>query len=95
MHRADARRRFAEARVGRMATIRTDRTPDLVPVVFAVDGDLVYSAVDPKPKTARVAPRTYWRRFPAVAQPVLNDAFVPAHRCGAVPEFHRVPSCDA
>jgi len=53
MDKADARRRFADARVGRMATIRTDRTPDLVPVVFAVEGDLVYSAVDPKPKTAR------------------------------------------
>ena len=36
-----------------MATIRADRTPDLVPIVFAVDGDLVYSAVDPKPKTAK------------------------------------------
>jgi len=53
MDKTDARRRFADARVGRMATIRTDRTPDLVPVVFAVEGDLVYLAVDPKPKTAR------------------------------------------
>lgn len=53
MDQADARERFAAARVGRMATIRANRTPDLVPVVFAVDGDLVYSAVDPKPKTAR------------------------------------------
>ena len=53
MDKTDARRRFADARVGRMATIRADRTPDLVPVVFAVEGDLVYSAVDPKPKTAR------------------------------------------
>jgi len=53
MDQADARERFATARVGRMATIRANRTPDLVPIVFAVDGDLVYSAVDPKPKTAR------------------------------------------
>jgi PPOX class probable F420-dependent enzyme len=53
MHQGEARRRFESARVGRMATIRADRTPDLVPIVFAVDGDLVYSAVDPKPKTTR------------------------------------------
>ena len=24
-----------------------------------------------------------------------DDAFVPDYRCGAVPAFHRVPSCDA
>lgn len=53
MDEADARRRFSAARVGRMATIRADHTPDLVPIVFAVEGDVVYSAVDPKPKTAR------------------------------------------
>ena len=53
MDEADARERFAGARVGRMATIATNRTPDLVPVVFALEGDLVYSAVDPKPKSAR------------------------------------------
>ncbi len=53
MDQGEARRRFESARVGRMATIRADRTPDLVPIVFAVDGDLVYSAVDPKPKTAK------------------------------------------
>ena len=53
MDRAEARRRFAGARVGRMATVRADRMPDLVPIVFAVEGDIVYSSVDPKPKTAR------------------------------------------
>ena len=53
MDRAEARRRFTDARVARMATIRADRTPDLVPIVFAVEGDLVYSSVDPKPKTTR------------------------------------------
>ena len=53
MHQGEARRRFSDARVGRMATIRADRTPDLVPIVFAMEGDLVYSAVDPKPKTAK------------------------------------------
>jgi hypothetical protein len=28
-------------------------------------------------------------------EPVLCDAFVPDYRCGAVPDFNRVPSCDA
>lgn len=27
--------------------------------------------------------------------PVRMTAVVPAHRCGAVPDFHRVPSYDA
>ena len=53
MDQGEARRRFAGGRVGRMATVRADRTPDLVPIVFAVEDDLVYSSVDPKPKTAR------------------------------------------
>ena len=53
MNKGEVRRRFAAARIGRMATITASRTPDLVPIVFAVDGDHVYSAVDPKPKTHR------------------------------------------
>jgi len=31
------------------------------------------------------------RRFPAIS-PVLMTIFVPAHRCGAVPDSHRIPS---
>jgi len=34
---------------------------------------------------------TYWPSLPG-AFPVLLTAVVPAHRCGTVPEFHRVPS---
>ncbi len=45
-----ARERFAAARVARLATVGADGTPHLVPVVFAVDGDTVYTAVDRKPK---------------------------------------------
>ena len=33
--------------------------------------------------------------LPGSREPVLCDAFVPDHRCGAVPDFNRVPSCDA
>ena len=46
----EARARFAAARVARLATADAAGVPHLVPVVFAVDGDLVYSAVDAKPK---------------------------------------------
>jgi PPOX class probable F420-dependent enzyme len=46
----EARRRFAAARVARLATAGAGGHPHLVPIVFAVDGDTVYSAVDRKPK---------------------------------------------
>ncbi|GGK72133.1 TIGR03668 family PPOX class F420-dependent oxidoreductase [Mangrovihabitans endophyticus] len=45
--------RFATARVARLATVRQDGTPHLVPIVFAVDGDTIWSAVDHKPKRHR------------------------------------------
>jgi PPOX class probable F420-dependent enzyme len=52
----EARRRFTEARVARLATTDTDGKPHLVPICFAVDegdeaNDTIYSAVDAKPKT--------------------------------------------
>jgi PPOX class probable F420-dependent enzyme len=46
----EARRRFAAARIARLATVRADGRPHVVPIVFAVDGDTVYSIADPKPK---------------------------------------------
>lgn len=46
-----ARQRFATARVARLATVDRDGRPHLVPITFAVaDPDVVYSAVDAKPK---------------------------------------------
>lgn len=48
---AAARRRFASARVARLATVRADGRPHIVPIVFAVDGETVYSIADPKPKS--------------------------------------------
>jgi PPOX class probable F420-dependent enzyme len=45
-----ARERFAAARVARLATIDPSGRPHLVPIVFAVDDDTVYSAIDNKPK---------------------------------------------
>jgi PPOX class probable F420-dependent enzyme len=51
VHPADARARFAAARVARLATVGAGGRPHLVPVVFALDGDTIYSAVDDaKPK---------------------------------------------
>jgi PPOX class probable F420-dependent enzyme len=46
-----ARQRFAAARVSRMATVTPHGTPHLVPVVFALVDDVIYTAVDGKPKT--------------------------------------------
>jgi PPOX class probable F420-dependent enzyme len=45
-----ARELFASAAVARLATVGADGAPHLVPVCFAVVGDVVYSAVDDKPK---------------------------------------------
>jgi PPOX class probable F420-dependent enzyme len=45
------RRRLADARVARLATVRPDGRPHLVPCCFALDGETLYSAVDAKPKT--------------------------------------------
>ena len=41
------------ARVARLATLDPDGRPHLVPIVFALDGDTLYSAVDRKPKRSR------------------------------------------
>lgn len=52
----DPRARFTRSRVARLATCTPDGHPHLVPVVFAVAAeapDVVYTAVDAKPKTTR------------------------------------------
>ncbi|MDT5148231.1 MAG: hypothetical protein QOC58_2876 [Mycobacterium sp.] len=54
MGQFDPRASFTRSPVARLATTAPDGTPHLVPVVFAVgDGDVVYTAVDAKPKTTR------------------------------------------
>ncbi|MHB8695519.1 MAG: TIGR03668 family PPOX class F420-dependent oxidoreductase [Solirubrobacteraceae bacterium] len=50
MTATEARALFLTARVARLATADRDGRPHLVPIVFAVEGDRVYSAVDAKPK---------------------------------------------
>lgn len=46
----EMRRRLAEARVARLATVDASARPHLVPICFALDGDVLFSAVDKKPK---------------------------------------------
>jgi len=53
----EARRRFGGARIARLATADAAGIPHVVPIVFAVDGDRVYSAVDAKPKRTRALRR--------------------------------------
>jgi PPOX class probable F420-dependent enzyme len=51
---ASARELFAGARVARLATVGSDGRPHLVPIVFAVAGDVIVTAVDDvKPKRTR------------------------------------------
>jgi PPOX class probable F420-dependent enzyme len=44
--------RLTAARVARLATTDPDGRPHLVPIVFVLDGDTLYSAVDRKPKSS-------------------------------------------
>ena len=53
METHEARRRFVTSPVARLATVRPDGAPHLVPVTFAVAGDVVFTAVDAKPKRSR------------------------------------------
>jgi PPOX class probable F420-dependent enzyme len=45
--------RLASARVARLATTDPDGRPHLVPIVFALEGETLYSAVDQKPKRSQ------------------------------------------
>jgi PPOX class probable F420-dependent enzyme len=47
----------AEARVARLATTDPDGRQHLVPIVYAVEGDTLYTAVDSKPKRSRTLRR--------------------------------------
>jgi len=54
---AEARERFAAARVARLATADAAGQPHVVPIAFALDGDRLFSAVDAKPKRTRILRR--------------------------------------
>ncbi len=58
--------------MGRLATLRPDGSPHIVPFCFALEGDILYSAVDRKPKTSAALTRlANVRRDPRVS--VLVD----------------------
>ena len=79
MNRDEAIERAADARVGRMATVRPDGSPHVAPFVFALvrtdDGSMrIYWAVDAKPKRSTTLRRIdNLRTNPAVE--VVVDAY--------------------
>ena len=69
-----ARERFAEARVARLATVSADGSPRIVPIVFALAGAEILTAVDHKPKsTTRLRRLEDIAANPAVS--LLADAY--------------------
>lgn len=50
MDAADLRLRLADSSIAVLATITRDGKPHVVPICFALDGDVIYFAVDHKPK---------------------------------------------
>lgn len=74
MDPAALRQRFASERVAHLATVDDDGHPHLVPIVFALDGDTIFFAVDQKPKrTARLQRLRNIASNPSVA--VLVDHY--------------------
>jgi PPOX class probable F420-dependent enzyme len=59
----EARRRFASARLAHLATSDANNQPHVVPIVFGVEGETIYSAVDHKPKRS-----TQLRRLANIAE---------------------------
>jgi PPOX class probable F420-dependent enzyme len=49
----DARERFASSQVAQLATVGRDGVPHLVPVVFALSHDVIYTAIDAKRKSTQ------------------------------------------
>jgi PPOX class probable F420-dependent enzyme len=75
MQAEEARARLAAARVARLATADAAGRPHLVPICLAVEGDVIYTAVDDvKPKrSSRLRRLANVRANPAVA--VLADHY--------------------
>jgi PPOX class probable F420-dependent enzyme len=53
MSEFDARERFASSPVAHLATAAADGIPHLVPIVFAVSHEVIYTAVDAKRKSSQ------------------------------------------
>ncbi len=64
------RAKLETARVARLATLDAERMPHMVPICFACDGSIFYSAIDRKPKLvvpSRLARLKNIKRTPQVA----------------------------
>jgi PPOX class probable F420-dependent enzyme len=53
VNEARARELLGGARVARLATVAPDGRPRIVPIAFVLAGDVIYHAVDHKPKATR------------------------------------------
>jgi PPOX class probable F420-dependent enzyme len=53
MDRETMRALVSPARVGRLATVRSDGHPHVVPICFVITDDVIYTAIDEKPKRHR------------------------------------------
>jgi len=74
MEEAEALRRLAGSKVAHLATVSAEGRPHIVPIVFALDGETLYFAVDAKPKkTTRLARLKNIEANPAVS--VLIDHY--------------------
>ncbi len=51
------RQRLAQARVARLATVRPEGHPHIVPITFAFEGGTIVTAIDHKPKTTTALQR--------------------------------------
>jgi PPOX class probable F420-dependent enzyme len=69
----EMRRRVSDARVGRIATVTSEGRPHVVPFVFALDGDTLYSSVDAKPKRSPQLKRIRNIRANPAVEVVVDD----------------------
>ncbi len=68
----DLHRRVVAAPVARLATVRPDGRPHVVPITFAVDGDTIVTAIDHKPKTTTSLQRLRNIEARAVASVIVD-----------------------
>jgi PPOX class probable F420-dependent enzyme len=66
------RTRVEDARVGRIATVTPDGRPHVVPFVFVLDDETLYSSVDEKPKASRDLQRVRNLRANPTAEVVVD-----------------------
>jgi PPOX class probable F420-dependent enzyme len=65
------RAKLQQARVARLATLNAKRAPHIVPICFAYDGNVFYTAIDQKPKRVRPERLTRLQNILAVPQVAL------------------------